>query len=572
MTNPSRCCDLVMKGGITSGVVYPPAVRAIARRFHLVGIGGTSAGAIAACLAAAAEYRRRHTGSMEGFDQLEALSAEFASEGRLLALFRPDRETRRWFTALTNLLAGKKKIRSVASLAGMLFRLQKSLGKVVDNGFGLSTGMANGNRAPGETPISEWLADQIDIVAGREPNGPPLTFADLHGAPVPDALTAQLGTTPGRSIDLRCVSTCLTFGRPFEMPLEMRTFAFEESAWRRLFPARVVDYLIEESGRTRADSSLNERGKLALPDNLPVVVAARMSLSFPGLFTMVPLWARDFNHADRPLRPVWFSDGGITSNFPIHRFDSLYPAWPTLGINLQYEQVEDDGPTRSSLHDEDGNVEWIYLPKRRADGMHDLWHDFAADEKPFANLKGFAGAIFRSAQVWHDNAFLRLPGYRDRIAEVWLGKQEGGLNLNMPPETIDRLTGRGEEAGARIADRFALTPAHEPMSWEGHRWVRFRSAMAGLMEALQGFKASVDAPMTGDRPLQDLLSSVEAPCEHRFKSERQRREAEDVTRKLLELAAWVESLESCSAADHLADRPFCKGPRPRVEIGTRAPI
>ncbi len=44
-----RCCDLVMKGGITSGILYPPAICRIAERFHLVGIGGTSAGAIAAC-------------------------------------------------------------------------------------------------------------------------------------------------------------------------------------------------------------------------------------------------------------------------------------------------------------------------------------------------------------------------------------------------------------------------------------------------------------------------------------------------------------------------------------------
>lgn len=54
-----RICDLVMKGGITSGVVYPPAIDRISKRFWLSGIGGTSAGAIAAALAAAAELSRR---------------------------------------------------------------------------------------------------------------------------------------------------------------------------------------------------------------------------------------------------------------------------------------------------------------------------------------------------------------------------------------------------------------------------------------------------------------------------------------------------------------------------------
>ena len=55
-------CDLVMKGGATSGVVYPGAVQEIASKFNLVGIGGTSAGALGAVVAAAAEYRRRRDG------------------------------------------------------------------------------------------------------------------------------------------------------------------------------------------------------------------------------------------------------------------------------------------------------------------------------------------------------------------------------------------------------------------------------------------------------------------------------------------------------------------------------
>ena len=43
-------CDLVMKGGITSGVVYPSAIRKIAGRYRFRNLGGASAGAIAACL------------------------------------------------------------------------------------------------------------------------------------------------------------------------------------------------------------------------------------------------------------------------------------------------------------------------------------------------------------------------------------------------------------------------------------------------------------------------------------------------------------------------------------------
>jgi predicted acylesterase/phospholipase RssA len=58
---PERECDLVMKGGITSGVVYAGAIVELGRAFRFRRIGGTSAGAIGAAVAAAAEYARYAT-------------------------------------------------------------------------------------------------------------------------------------------------------------------------------------------------------------------------------------------------------------------------------------------------------------------------------------------------------------------------------------------------------------------------------------------------------------------------------------------------------------------------------
>src|SRR5947208_7936206 len=71
--HPEKFCDLVMKGGITSGVVYPLAVCELAKKYSFKNIGGASAGAIAAATAAAAEYGRR-TGAKKdssGFTGLE---------------------------------------------------------------------------------------------------------------------------------------------------------------------------------------------------------------------------------------------------------------------------------------------------------------------------------------------------------------------------------------------------------------------------------------------------------------------------------------------------------------------
>jgi hypothetical protein len=78
-----------MKGGITSGVVYPYAVLEIAAKYRLRSIGGTSAGAIAAAFAAAAEYGRQQ-GRPEAFLTLQQYCDTLPQI--LLSLFQPSPE------------------------------------------------------------------------------------------------------------------------------------------------------------------------------------------------------------------------------------------------------------------------------------------------------------------------------------------------------------------------------------------------------------------------------------------------------------------------------------------------
>ena len=60
-----------------------------------------------------------------------------------------------------------------------------------------------------------------------------------------------------------------------------------------------------------------------------------MSLSFPVLISTVPLWQIQYGKAGRHrLRRVVFSDGGISSNFPVHFFDAPLPTRPTFALNL----------------------------------------------------------------------------------------------------------------------------------------------------------------------------------------------------------------------------------------------
>jgi hypothetical protein len=82
-------CDLIMKGGITSGVVYPQAVLALKDRYRFRNIGGGSVGAVAAALTAAAELGRDKDDAT-GFNGMKNAQKKLAEErGFLQNLFRP---------------------------------------------------------------------------------------------------------------------------------------------------------------------------------------------------------------------------------------------------------------------------------------------------------------------------------------------------------------------------------------------------------------------------------------------------------------------------------------------------
>jgi predicted acylesterase/phospholipase RssA len=91
-------CNLVMKGAIVSGVVYPSVITQLKDYHDFHNIGGTSAGAIAAAAAAAAEYRRQKAiaeGDVahqdDGFNYMQdQLSSTLGKQGFLFSLFPRD--------------------------------------------------------------------------------------------------------------------------------------------------------------------------------------------------------------------------------------------------------------------------------------------------------------------------------------------------------------------------------------------------------------------------------------------------------------------------------------------------
>jgi predicted acylesterase/phospholipase RssA len=500
---PEAECDLVMRGGVTSGAVYPSALMEIAKRHKLRNVGGASAGAIAAAGAAACEFGRRTNPA--AFDRLQEVTTQIAEQGFVRNLFQPKKETRLAFDIGVKTVSpseGKYSRRVLRAAGTLLRRRPRSLvqgaislvllaavvaaaafalaggptwlgvvglvvlavlalvgvGLVVaalalrgfamelnsallQGGFGLCTGMTEPGHPEG-SGLTDWLHKTIQACAGRDDDDPPLTFADLVVDPTKPLLSFQL------------VTTDLTASRPVVLPLPptdsgQPPYLFERSEFERLFPASVVEHLVE--GLEPSDETPDDKPLYELPRlDLPIVVAVRLSLSFPVLMETVPLWKKDDPKGDPVCHLM--SDGGISSNFPIHFFDALLPGRPTFGLDLQplrgsAQRFEMGGPLRSLFE----KVE---------------------------DLPTFGIQIVNAARNWRDNMQAELIGYRDRICQIRLADDEGGLNLDMDPKVVAGLIALGRDAGREVV----RTSTAE--WWDEHRVTRYRMLMQMLQRSL----------------------------------------------------------------------------------------
>lgn len=498
---PDKACDLVMKGGITSGVVYPKAVRELSKHYRFECIGGTSAGAIAAVVTGAAEYGRQSGGfaKLEKVQQdlSESLKEKFQPTPALAPLFNlalaiMTRKPKQIFSALITNFARQAMLGILPGLAVLLVlvMLGEPIGGIVFGAFlmalgflacaaymafrqltrelpkhdyGLCTGLTQPD-AP-VPALTDWLCTVIDDVAGLERGTGPLTVS---------MLTAEL-------ITVRTVTTDITTRRPYSLPLSTNIHAFSEAEFRRIFPKSVVDHMVKVSDPVSADWGIKD-GDLHYfkSDDLPVVVLARMSLSFPGLIAAVPLHRVDYTlvnpGTEGRVRRCLFSDGGLSSNFPLHFFDNFLPQRPTFGISLG-----ELDPQRVQPGSEQLLGGRIHLPLKPGEGQ-------LLPTTGFAGLIGFIMAMFNSAKDWQDSLQSILPGYRERIVTVSLKPDEGGLNLEMPRETIEFLGSLGEAAGQRIVADF---------NFDEHRWRRYLVELRAIEDMLLRFNQSWNAPGKG---------------------------------------------------------------------------
>lgn len=611
-----KYCDLIMKGGITSGVVYPKAVSELAKTYNFKNIGGTSAGAIAAAGAAAAEYGRLN-GEADSFDKLEKLPEDLvASTGRgdeklLAGLFQAGPRTAGLEKTIKGIEAAAQKktgkfrkglqvaaapipafprysipgaalglltfgsllfaLRVLAKSSGvsgwttavpivlvaivcvavpLLFVFtaswwgaQRSLFKDLPANY---LGIALGHSQipdPNRPALTDWLDRVLQDLSGKgdrhgEPASTeqPLTFGDLWsggGLPDPPSVTTADAPPVDRAINLEIISTCLTLATPYRVPFDMKRFFFKPSEFHELFPRYIVEHMIRTGG---AQATRDEHRGAPLvddeqlvawphPSDVPVVVAARMSLSFPLLISAVPLWAADYtwtnnraakrkDKAKLQVERCWFSDGGISSNFPIHLFDGPLPRWPTFALNLRDfhpSRVRDEKHQSRNVAlmtdygSQDTEAVWrrIDVPREKVD----LPTEAPVRGQP--SLGRFASAIVDAMKHWQDDALSRAPGYRDRIAHVMHTDDEGGMNLGMDHTRIRALADRGKAAAAGLTALFnaPFDPSQpKAVCWDNHRWVRYRSTMAALEQLAESLERGYSAlPRPGSPTYEQMI-------------------------------------------------------------------
>lgn len=503
-------CDLVMKGGITSGVVYPSVLTELSKHYRLRNIGGTSAGAIGAVFAAAAEYRRQTGGGQAGFAEVARLATDLASN--MGKLFQPVPEMNAPFRLMMAKLEGSslpamlarifwKQVAmalalmaagawaalhwdnwwiAVSAVLGALVVLVvravwlakvNFLSALPRHDFGLCTGKRQpGHDFPG---FSDWIIDGIAGISGK--TGDYLTVGDLE--------------REGVDIKVAAITTDLSSGRPYTLPMRTRIHYFSREEFLRLFDKGIVDQMCSGSkplvmpGQPDAPKDLYP---LPSGEAFPVFLVARMSLSFPGLIAAVPLWRFDYqlsrdSNGDAPIRRCLFTDGGVSSNFPIHFFDTMLPQRPTFGICL--------GVYEEARHYKAGTDEdrlQIYTQGRQTT-------DLAVRE--IASLGSFGMGIVDVAKDWQDTMQAMLPGYADRIVTILLTDKEGGMNLNMSKDTIKRLDALGQLAGQRLCERFSYDK--DGSAFDQHRYNRAISLLPEMETALESFAAALDARPAG---------------------------------------------------------------------------
>ncbi len=186
------------------------------------------------------------------------------------------------------------------------------------------------------------------------------------------------------------------------------------------------------------------------------------------------------------MKPLVQRRGNLCSNFPIGLFGCTWlPGHPTFGINLNYLKSGE----KRCVGDRIGKVPMEKVPGPDSDHASESWQDdvylppvtdhLRPQWTSITEMFSFLGAIFNSAQNYHDTLQSMLPSYSERIVQVWLDPDEGGMNLAMDANKIRSLIDKGELAGSKLAG----------MDFDAHRCMRLQVLLKVLCVEIEDLHA-----------------------------------------------------------------------------------
>jgi predicted acylesterase/phospholipase RssA len=576
-------CDFVVKGNLASGVVHAMAACELAKKFRFNTIGGSGIGSAAAAMIAAAETGRAIGGS--GFAKLQTTLTDLgkAHKGSRLGIFNlitPEPKTGKYYKLLKDSVANIKPhdmdlplfsvlktlpgVVGVAAIPGVLTALtaifapnlwltlvwliaglclagllpivavrqqvvKRLNATLTENSYGFCTGMAKQGSADS---LSEWLHRNLNELAGQSVNEP-LTFGDLKRRDEEE--------TP---INLHLQCTDISINRPIRFPeygnssyQSDQVYYFKPEELSRYLPAVVVSAMVKNSRKQRQFKRL--KGYFALPEanKLPLAFAVRCSISVPILFSAVPLYRAvrvgGKGRVRWEARRSWFVGGELSGTFDVDAFDSPLPKRPTFAIHV--------APIGSDDESKEEQFKGIWVQNLITHNGPTLWREFN-------DIRGYLRACMYTSKNWHEGVLMETPGYRERIAVAKISQQQTGMFPAIDEKAYKHLLSLGASIGINLSNRFSEDSKRRfAVSWEAHRWIRFRRHMASLEKQLVDFQKGFYEIAEGDRPFETLMmrDKDEAPHAFHWSDIAQRNHALRITTKLLELIdSWEKSPSS----------------------------
>ena len=373
-----------------------------------------------------------------------------------------------------------------------------------------------GHAEPG--PFTDWMTAEIDRDRRRR-------------------RTADHRRPPGRDpddpdIQLRVMTTNLTLGRPQTFPFKDRTYLFDPlelaatsrrrssnasctararprpETGSRCSPRRATRRSrLDDPPRRNAVPARRAGCSLALrwlsldrpdrprpappstatvrstgcrrPSELPVILAARLSLSFPALISAVPLWAMDYtDNVGTRGRPALSGQALLDDRRRAH--GELPGALLRLAAPGPADVRRRPAELPRSIPGP-GRV----LPGPGQSGLQPRF-------RTITSVQGFAAGLLDTMQYWADNAQATLPGYRDRIVQVRLRPDEGGMNLQMPDDVVRRAAEKGRQAAEALRERF---------DFDDHRWIRYLTMIGRMQQTVDLMESRAGTlPLPGGAP------------------------------------------------------------------------